>query len=117
MRINTRTLENKILFDMFMTRGDTETFTVKYEENAIPIPFVLGDEVYFTIKLNADLILQKIITTFTDGTAIIELQSSDTRDLRVLTYKYDIRLKKANGVVVTLVHPANFEIEREIGTV
>jgi hypothetical protein len=124
MRINARPIENKILYDMFMIRGDTETFTVKAnfaspDNLSVPtsMPFVSGDEVYFTIKFNNDLVLQKIITNFTEGSAIIELSSSDTRDLKVLTYKYDIRLKKANGVVVTLVYPANFEIERELSTI
>jgi hypothetical protein len=124
MRITTRMNdEDKVLYDMYMTRGDSEGFTVYMtdaDNNDVLIPFVQGDTVYFTVKISNSLTnaIRKVITTFTqEGHAAIELDPADTATLKTLTYIYDVRTKKASGRVITLMHKANFEIESEVGSV
>ena len=101
-----------------MTRGDTEQLTVSREDEAgTQIDFVAGDVVYFTVKTSVnvtDIILQKTITTFTDGKAIIEIEPADTSSLSYGTYRYDVQLTELGGDVTTLIRPAAFKISGEV---
>jgi len=101
-----------------MTRGDSETITISCTNtDSQAIPFVEGDTVYLTMKKsvgNMEKILQKIITVFINGRAIIELNPEDTKNLEVRSYVYDIQLTRASGSVTTLVKPSKFIIEGEV---
>lgn len=87
-----------------------------YKENTLPIELTFtgidltGATVYFTVKTAADndatdstAPIKKDITSHTDavnGATEIVLTPTDT-DIAVGKYKYDIKLKKADGSQVT----------------
>jgi len=104
--------------NMSMTRGDSESFTVSYTvASGVNIPLVAGDTIYFTVKENIHtkvIILQKIITEFDSGTAIIKIDHVDTQDVIYGNYFYDIQLTKADGTVTTIIPPSKFSITGEV---
>ena len=97
-----------------MIRGDSESLTISMETNeGFDEYFKDGDIVYFTVKetiATDKKILQKIITSFVDGKAIIEILPTDTQDLRVKDYVYDIQLTKGDESVTTIVKPSKFSL-------
>lgn len=91
-----------MLANIHFTRGDTKTLTA-YADNR---PFVQGDTVRFTVKenVNADPVIQKTITSFTDeGKAVIPLAHADTKDLCFGKYIFDCELTDSSGNVYTFV--------------
>jgi hypothetical protein len=104
--------------NMSMIRGDSETITVTcYDTDGIQISLVSGDTIYFTVKeseYETTKILQKVITTFTDGKAIIILDPADTKSIKFKTYKYDIQLTNEDGTVTTIIPVSNFVIKAEV---
>ncbi len=101
-----------------MIRGDSESIVVSCRDiNGNPVPFEPGDTVYFTVKetVNTDVkLLQKQVTEFENGKAIIEILPEDTKHLRFQSYVYDIQLTKAGGVVTTIIPPSKFRVEGEV---
>lgn len=101
-----------------MIRGDSETVTVSCTDiDGADLLFSDGDIIYFTIKENTKTeikILQKIITDFTDGKAIIEINPSDTKPLKYQTYVYDVEWVNSVGRVTTIVPPSKFVISDEV---
>ena len=101
-----------------MTRGDSETISIFCKDIlGTAVPFVTGDTVYFTIKRDiheANIILQKIITTFIDGKAIVTILPIDTKALEFISYIYDVQLTKADGTVTTIIPPSKFTIGGEV---
>lgn len=101
-----------------MTRGDSETITVAmFNEDGTPHPFVTGDKIYFTVKefaTHTDKIMQKVITVFDSGNAIIEITPNDTKLLPFKSFVYDIQLTRSNLTVTTIVPISNFEILKEV---
>lgn len=101
-----------------MTRGDSESITFScQDEDGNKINFVEGDTVYFTIKKSVtteEKILQKVITIFTNGEAIIVIDPADTKTLKYGTFKYDIQLTSATGSVTTVILPSDFTINGEV---
>lgn len=104
--------------DIYMTRGDYESITVSLKDtDDEPIPFNIGDTVYFTVKTDARTsvkILQKTITSFVDGNAVISILPSDTASLNYGTYLYDIQWSRADGFKRTIITPSKFVIENEV---
>lgn len=103
--------------DIYMIRGDSETITVSCEENGEKVYFSEGETIHFTVKDNVyskNKRLQKIITSFVDGEAIIEIDPEDTKGLDFTTYEYDIQYTDKNGRVKTIIPPSNFTVEGEI---
>ena len=101
-----------------MIRGDTEAIKVSCrDESGTDIPLVEGDIVYFTVKRSTNTeekILQKIVTEFTEGVALITIFPEDTRELKTGIYNYDIQLNRANGQVKTIIPPSTFTINAEV---
>lgn len=101
-----------------MTRGDSETIRIALTDTAdVAIPFETGDTVYFTIKTDtntATKILQKSITSFVDGKAVISILPSDTASLSYGTYLYDVQWSRADGFKRTVITPSKFVIEQEV---
>lgn len=101
-----------------MIRGDSETITVQCKDSfGDYILFETGDTIYFTIKENVSTttkLLQKIITVFIDGAAIIEINPLDTKELKFKEYYYDIQLTRADGSITTIISPSKFRIEGEV---
>lgn len=104
--------------NMTMTRGDSEVITIEcFLEDGTKMPFLEGDIVYFTVKEtihDEEKVLQKIITEFTDGKAIINIEPEDTKSLLFKTYVYDVQLTRAEGTVTTVIPPSNFTIGGEV---
>lgn len=102
-----------------MINGDSETITVNaIDIEGLPAAFMPGDTVYLTIKkstYDATPIIQKIITEFVDGEAVIEFNPVDTINLSG-GYTYDIQLNRANGSVTTIIPPSQLIIERGVTT-
>ena len=95
-----------------MTRGDTETLTVRCSE-----PFVPGDTVYMTVRQDTDspVALQIQVSAFgPNGDAVIVIAHEDTGAMEFGDYRYDIQVTRADGRVTTLVKPSRFTLEEEI---
>ncbi len=104
---------------MSMTRGDSESFTIRLrdKESKDYILFETGDTVYFTVKDNeeeTDIVLQRIVTVFDEGKAVIEIDPEDTKDLEFGDYVYDVQLTDKNGKVTTIIKPNEFILEGEV---
>lgn len=104
--------------DISMVRGDSETIVVSVNnEDGSLRPLKDGDTIYFTVKKDAytdEKALQKVITNFVDGTALIEIKPRDTRDLRYRPYVYDIQLTEADGTVTTIIPKSTFRVSEEV---
>ena len=94
-----------------MTRGDSESITVRCSE-----PFKTGDAVYFTVREDAEsaISLQKIITSFPNGEAVIYIDPEDTEPMDFGKYVYDIQVTRAGGTVTTLIVPSAFKLDEEV---
>lgn len=94
-----------------MIRGDSESITVRCSE-----PFDNGDMVTFTMRpdIEGEIVLQKEITDFPEGEAVIPFEPEDTAGLDFGDYVYDIQLTRADGTVTTLIVPARFRLEEEV---
>jgi len=94
-----------------MPRGDSESITVN------GLSLVAEDTIYFTVKTNTNtkvISFQKKITEFVNGSAVIPIEHSDTKDLNFGRYVYDIQLTKADGTVTTVIQPHEFKIGEEV---
>jgi len=101
-----------------MIRGDSEAIKVSCEDaQGVGVPLEDGDTLYFTVKRSAyteEKILQKIVTEFIEGVALITIFPKDTRELKTGAYYYDIQLNRANGTVKTIIPPSKFTINAEV---
>ncbi len=101
-----------------MIRGDSESITIFLKDSSgNSLSFEDEDTLFFTVKDNIKtdkITLQKIITTFQDGKAIIGIDPEDTKGLRFKDYVYDIQLNRADGYVKTIIPPSKFIIEGEV---
>ena len=101
-----------------MIRGDSETITVSCKDaSGLYTPFIDGDKIYFTVKKSVNdtvKVLQKVVTTFDDGKAIIEIRHDDTKDIECGVYMYDIQLSKLDGTVTTIIKPSRFVLNNEV---
>ncbi len=100
-----------------ITRGDSFYFAIFFRRNGEEVAFSQGDKIYFTLKDNVDteeILVQKIITEFTDGRAVISLEPNDTKNLAFKRYVYDIQYTKADGFTRTLILPSDFTIKPEV---
>ena len=105
-------------YNISMIRGDTETIKISCKDaQGVDVPLEDGDTLYFTVKKSTNTeekILQKIVTEFTDGIALITIFPKDTRELKIGSYYYDIQLNRANGQVKTIIPPSRFIINAEV---
>ena len=100
---------NSVTLDAEMVLGDTGTFSITPKLDGDTY-LSDGDTVYFTVrerKTKPDGTepakkIYKVITSFTDGTATIPIEPSDTASLDAGTYIYDIVVNRSDGTVDTL---------------
>lgn len=88
-----------------LTKGDSKSITVILKSNGVKVPLVNGDVIYFSAKQKlsqTNYSIQKTITAFTNGEAIIGLLPADT-NIDTGSYLYDIQLSKASGEVYTIL--------------
>lgn len=99
-----------------ITRGDSGLLSLKCtngEESYLDD----GDILYLTVKKDIyteKVIFQKVVTEFVDKTALIEICSDDTKNLKYGLYKYDIQLNKISGEIKTLIVPSDFVVSGEV---
>lgn len=78
-----------------MQRGDSKSWTITLNDaNGDQIVLTTGDEIVFTakkLKTQETPDIEKSVTTFNDGSAIVYLVPADTDDLDVATYQYDMQ--------------------------
>jgi len=107
LKINTTT------YDIELTRGDSASIIVVLTDaEGDQIPFVDGQTVTLSVKkksTDTTYELQKEITTFTLGKAVIALVPADTQDLTVCTYYYDVQWYKSATEVYTVL-PASTDV-------
>jgi hypothetical protein len=91
--------------DIEFIRGDTQIFRFQVQDaNGNPIELKADDNLYFTVKQNAnseDILIQKRYPdsiTYSDGYFNFILNSEDTSELAYGTYNYDIELKSGDYV-------------------
>lgn len=101
-----------------MVRGDSESLTIRLvDDTGTQVSFVSGDTVYFTVREalgDTTTTLQKVITAFVSGEAVVQINPSDTSSLFFKTYVYDIQWTRADGQVKTIVPASDFEILAEV---
>ena len=98
MEINPKT------FAIAMTRGDSESITVKKKNDV----WTSGDVITLTVRTDAegDVAFQKAVSEFDgEGAAVIAIERADTEGLDFGQYVYDIQYADANGKVRTLIPP------------
>lgn len=87
-----------------MTRGDSESITVKKKNDV----WTSGEVITLTVRTDAegDVAFQKAVSEFDgEGAAVIAIESADTEGLEFGSYVYDIQYADANGKVRTLIPP------------
>lgn len=108
------------IIDIKIMRGDSKEIIISIvEENETPVPFRLGDIVYFTVKRSSETnekLLQKVITEFDkNGHAHVEIKPEDTRNIKPRKggYLYDVQVTFKDGTIKTIIK-GNFAIEGDI---
>ena len=97
-----------------IVRGDTAVITFEIPNYSL----TEGDIVTLTVKFNAQskVILQKRITEFVDGKAIIEFKENDTKLIEAGDYLYEIECRLMNGNIVdTVITATKFTIIADLG--
>ncbi len=100
-----------------MIYGDSKSLIISCSQAGVAVPLVNGDTVYFTVKVktsDTNKVLQKVVTTFTDGKALIEILPADKVVFQVdklpVNYVYDVQINFANGSVKTVIEPSAFTV-------
>ena len=100
-----------------MTRGDSESLTVKKKDDT----WVSGEVITMTVRTDADgdIIFQKAVGQFdNEGAAVIIIDPADTEGVEFGTYVYDLQYSNSSGTVRTIIPPKpqrlpRFEITEE----
>ena len=103
--------------DMYMTRGDTENIVITLRKGKDEVALENGDKIYFTVKEDVNVEetqIQKVITEFEDGKAVITLDPKDTKHMYFGDYVYDIQYTDRSGNVKTIIRPSKFTIGGEV---
>ena len=102
--------------DIRMIRGDTEQLVVTCQlSDGTERPFEEGDTVIFTVAWPlGETVLQKTVTSFVEGAAVILLAHADTNELIPAEYDYDVQLTARDGTVATIIPPAHFVLEGDV---
>jgi hypothetical protein len=103
--------------DLYLTRGDSHTFTITCYENDEKIDLVSGDKVYMTVKKSVETEtkeFQILVESFTNGSAEIEILPVHTKTMRFGSYVYDIQINFLSGRVSTIIKPSKFVVEVEV---
>jgi hypothetical protein len=108
-----------------LTRGDSDNYSITFKKADGSLYNIKNWKVYFTLKTNfgcpdSEASLQKIISTFDDttagtsGSANIPILPSDTKNLAVGEYDWDIKVTVAPGSENYTVAKGKFDLEYEV---
>ena len=95
---------NENNYAIAMTRGDSESLTVRKKDDT----WVTGDVITMTVRTDADgdIAFQKAVSEFDgEGAAVIAIDPTDTEGIDFGSYVYDIQYTDAAGKVRTLIPP------------
>lgn len=97
--------------NIYMTRGDSESIGVKVNGYTLTD----GDKIEMTVRQRVGGIelLHKVVTDFSENSAIITILPEDTEKLAFGKYVYDIQMTYG-GSVKTIITPSVFEIGEEV---
>ena len=99
-------------FKIKLVQGDTGLIDVAVEGYSLDV----GDTVHFAVAQEdfdlgvITIVIDKCITHFEDGVAVIPITTEDTIDLASGTYKYDIQVRTLDGRVDTVFAQKSFTI-------
>lgn len=107
-----------------LTRGDSHNYSLVFKNSAGTLYNIKNWVVKFTLKTNYDLAdsdasLQKIVTTFSDttsgtsGSALITLNPSDTANLDIGVYDFDIAVTTSDNETFTVMK-GKFDLEYDV---
>ena len=105
-----------------LTRGDSDNYSITFKKADGTVYNIKNWKVYFTLKTNigcpdSEASLQKIVSTFSDttagtsGSANIPINPSDTINLPVGEYDWDIKVCVAPGSENYTVAKGKFDLE------
>lgn len=98
-----------------LTKGDTfKTYVNPVDENGYFYAPKTGDVVRFALKKSYKDDTCLIKKTIPNDTLLLHLEPSDTKNLEVGPYVYDIELTYANGDVDTFIDRAKFKLTEEV---
>ena len=98
-----------------LTRGDTAYIDVTGFKNYYDEAYTLvdGDKVYF--RLGTNPVLEKELEiNFSNNTALLHLEPSDTVNLPYSVFKYEVEVVTAIGDHYTCIADRNFIIGKEV---
>lgn len=99
--------------NLSMMRGDSDSLTVTLEGR----PFAEGDVVTLTVAYDMAVpapVLQKKVTVFPDGEALLAFAPEDTASIIPGDYIYDVQLAAADVGVKTIVEPSTFTLRGDV---
>ena len=113
-----------------LTRGNSDTYTVTFNQSNGRPYCIKNWVVFFTVKANhslpdADAAFQKIITSFSDstagttGVAVIPISPTDTANLEPREYDWDIKVRTAANESFTVIKgklELEYDVTRTAGT-
>jgi hypothetical protein len=105
-----------------LTRGDSDNYSITFKKADGTLYNIKNWKVYFTLKTNwnlpdAQASLTKMVGTFSDttsgtsGSANIPITPTDTKNLDVGVYDYDIKVCVAPGSENYTVAKGKFDLE------
>ena len=98
-----------------LTKGDTfKTYVTPRDEDGYFYSPRTGDVVRFALKKNykdAECLIKK---TIPNDTLLLHLEPSDTKNLDIGNYVYDVEITYANGDVDTFIDRAKFKLTEEV---
>lgn len=95
---------NENNYAIAMTRGDSESLTVRKKDDT----WVEGEVITLTVRTDADgdILFQKAVTEFDgEGAAVIAIDPADTEGIDFGSYVYDIQYSNDTGTVRTIIPP------------
>ena len=94
---------NENNYAIAMTRGDSESLTVRKQGGA----WTEEETITFTVREDAEgeIAFQKTAYLDDEGAAVIAIESGDTEGLDFGSYVYDIQYADADGKIRTLIPP------------
>ena len=104
--------------EIISTRGDTIYRQININKNGTAYALQDGEKVYFTVKLDNTAVIKKEFgyADLIDGKIILKIEPSETDNLSLGTYAYDVEVHFLNGDVATIIKASDFKLTKEITT-
>ena len=104
--------------EIISTRGDTIYRQININKNGTAYTLQDGEKVYFTVKLDNTAVIKKEFgyADLIDGKIILKIEPSETDNLSLGTYAYDVEVHFLNGDVATIIKASDFKLTKEITT-